>query len=187
MQLFKIFKTINKLMKIKTKFKNLFLFKNKHFKDQRGYFREILKEKVIKKKFPLHLSSFSKQYVLRGLHLQIQDTQGKFITVIKGKIFDIALDLRKKSSTYGKYYSCILSENNATSIYIPPGFAHGFQTLEKENYIVYSCTKYWNKKSEISIKYDDKDLNIKWPLKKKILSAKDKKGISLNKFKSVYK
>ena len=98
----------------------------------------------------------------------------------------MAIDLRKNSKTFGKVYTCVLSEKNNTSIYVPPGFAHGFQALENENYIVYSCTKYRNKKSETTIKFDDKELNIKWPIKKFIISAKDKKGISLSEFKKKY-
>ena len=112
--------------------------------------------------------------------------QGKFVTVIKGKIFDVVLDLRKKSKTFGKIYTCVLSEKNSNSIFIPPGFAHGFQSLEKENYIIYSCTKYRDKKSEITIDVNDYDLKIKWPSKIKILSEKDKKGISFINFKKNY-
>ena len=109
-------------------------------------------------------------------------SQGKFISVLKGKIFDVALDLRKKSKTYGKYYTCILSKKNSTSIYIPPGFAHGFQALEDENYVVYSCTNYRDKNSEISININDKRLKINWPLRKKIISTKDKKAISFTEY-----
>ena len=131
--------------------------------------------------------SYSKKNVIRGLHLQTQKSQGKFLSVIKGKIFDIALDLRKNSKTYGKYFTCILSEKNSNSIYIPPGFAHGFQALDKENYIIYNCTNYRNSKSEITIKYDDKNLRIKWPLKKQIVSKKDKHAISLLEFEKKVK
>ena len=94
------------------------------------------------------------------------------MSVLKGKIFDVAVDLRKESKTHGQYYKCILSEKNSKSIFIPPGFAHGFQTLDKENYVIYSCTQYRNSKSEKVIKFDDKDINIKWPLKKSIISKK---------------
>ena len=170
-------------MKIKSNFKDLFLIKNRSFKDNRGYFKELIRENVINRKFPFLVMSFSKKNVIRGLHVQTTNSQGKFISVLKGKIFDVAIDLRKNSKTYGKVYKCILSEKNNTSIYVPPGFAHGFQALENENYIVYSCTKYRNKKSETTIKFDDKDLNIKWPSKKFIISDKDKKGISLSEFK----
>ena len=173
-------------MKIKSNFKDLFLIKNRSFKDNRGYFKELIRENVINKNFPFLVMSFSKKKVIRGLHIQTINSQGKFISVLKGKIFDVVIDLRKNSKTFGKVYKCVLSEKNNTSIYVPPGFAHGFQALENENYIVYSCTKYRNKKSETTIKFDDKELNIKWPIKKFIISAKDKKGISLSEFKKKY-
>ena len=173
-------------MKIKSNFKDLFLIKNRSFKDNRGYFKELIRENVINKNFPFLVMSFSKKNVIRGLHIQTINSQGKFISVLKGKIFDVVIDLRKNSKTFGKVYKCVLSEKNNTSIYVPPGFAHGFQALENENYIVYSCTKYRNKKSETTIKFDDKELNVKWPIKKFIISAKDKKGISLSEFKKKY-
>ena len=169
-------------MIIKTKFDGLILIKNKKFNDSRGYFKELIVEKNSKVKFLFHVMSFSKKNVIRGLHIQTKNSQGKFITVIKGKILDVAVDLRKKSKTYGKYFSKILSAKNSLSIYIPPGFAHGFCALDKENFVVYGCTQYRNARSEKGIKYDDKDLNIKWPIKKPILSLKDKKNYSLMEF-----
>ena len=162
-------------MKInKTTFKDLIIINNNCFKDNRGYFKELIREKKLKIRFPFIVVSYSKKNVIRGLHLQKKETQGKFISVIKGKIFDVALDLRKNSKTFGKYYSTYIDEKNSKSVYIPPGFAHGFQSLDKENYVVYSCTKYRNKNSEISINPLDKDLKIKWPKKIKIISDKDK-------------
>jgi len=167
---------------IKRKFKDLFIVKNKSHKDKRGYFKELIRENKINKKFPFLVMSFSKKNVIRGLHLQRKKSQGKFVTVVKGKIFDVAVDLRKNSKTFGRHYKCVLSEKNSNSIFIPPGFAHGFQALDKENYIIYSCTNYRNPKSEIAIKYDDNDLKIKWPSKKIIISAKDQKAISFRDF-----
>ncbi len=174
-------------MLIKTKFKDLIIIQNNIFNDGRGYFKELLLEKNLKKKFPFLVMSYSKKNILRGLHLQKQNSQGKFISVIKGKIFDVALDLRNNSKTYGKYFSIILSEKNSKSVYIPPGFAHGFCTLDKENYIIYSCTKYRDKKSEIGIKYDDKEIKIKWPIKNPILSSKDKKNLTFKDYKKKFK
>ena len=130
--------------------------------------------------------SYSKKNVIRGLHIQSKNSQGKFVTVIKGKIFDVALDLRKNSKTFGKVFKCILSEANSNSLYIPEGFAHGFQCLEKENYIIYSCTKYREKNNEVTIDVNDRNLKINWPLKKKILSQKDKDGISFSSYKKLY-
>jgi len=167
----------------KSKFKDLVIINNTAFKDKRGYFKELLREKRLKKRFPFLVMSFSKKNVIRGLHLQKKNSQGKFISVIKGKIFDVVVDLRKNSKTYGKYLSTILSEKNSKSIFIPPGFAHGFCALSNENYVVYSCTKYRDEKSEIGIKFNDKDLKINWPIKKPIISNKDKNNLSLKDFK----
>ena len=174
-------------MIIKTKIKDLYLIKNKIFHDQRGYFKELIRENVIKKKFPFHVMSYSKKNVLRGLHIQSNNSQAKFITVIKGKIFDVAVDLRKNSKTYRKVYTTILSEKNSKSIFIPAGFAHGFLSLNKENFIVYGCSHYRNEQSELTINYNDKDLKIKWPKKNFILSKKDKIGISLSEFENINK
>ncbi len=167
----------------KTKFKDLLIIQNTSFKDKRGYFKELLVEKNFKKKFLFTVMSFSKKNVIRGLHIQKKKSQGKFISVLKGKIFDVALDLRKNSKTFGKYFSCILSEKNSKSIYIPPGFAHGFCSLEKENFVIYSCTNYRDAKSERSINYNDKVLNIKWPTKKPIVSKKDKNAMNFEDYK----
>ena len=168
---------------LKTKFKGLIVFKNRSFKDKRGYFRELLRENNLKKKFPFLVMSLSKKNVVRGLHLQRIKPQGKLITVLKGKIFDVALDLRKNSKIFGKYFSIYLSEKNSTSIYIPPGFAHGFCGMDKENYMIYSCTNYRHEKSEMGIKFNDEDININWPVKKPILSKKDRNNISLKEYK----
>jgi dTDP-4-dehydrorhamnose 3,5-epimerase len=169
----------------KAKFKDLFIIHNKQFTDSRGYFKELIREKKIKRKFPFLVMSFSKKNVIRGLHLQKKKSQGKFVSVLKGKIFDVAVDLRAGSKTYGHYYQCILSEKNSKSVFIPPGFAHGFQALEKENYIIYSCTEYRDSKSEIVIKFNDKKLNIKWASKQIIISKKDSNGIPIDEFKQI--
>tara|TARA_B110001452_G_C15082656_1_gene377717 strand:+ start:207 stop:722 length:516 start_codon:yes stop_codon:yes gene_type:complete len=162
---------------LKTNFKDLLVIKNQKFIDSRGYFRELLIEKIIKKKFLFNVVSMSKINVIRGLHYQKRKPQGKFISVIKGKIFDVAVDLRKGSKTYGKHYKLILSEDNCTSVYIPEGFAHGFASLAKENIVVYSCTRYRDKTSENGILWNDKLLNIRWPIKKPIISKKDRQNL----------
>lgn len=174
-------------MILKTKFKDLVLFKNNSFKDNRGYFKEILLEKNFKKKFPFTVMSFSKKNIIRGLHIQFKKPQGKFVTVIKGRIFDVALDLRKNSKTFGRIFKCILSETNGKSIFIPPGFAHGFCSLDKENYVIYSCTRYRDSVSEAAIKYNDKQLKINWPIKKPTVSKKDKNAASFEEFKKKFK
>ena len=161
-------------MKIKkTKFKNLVILKGIKHQDNRGYLRELVLEKLIKERFKFQILSVSKKNVLRGLHFQVKQPQGKLISVLKGEIFDVTVDLRKNSKTFGKYFSIRLSEKNCTSIFVPPGFAHGFLTLKKENIICYSCTEYRSPKNERSLKYNDPKLKIKWPIKKPIVSSKD--------------
>jgi dTDP-4-dehydrorhamnose 3,5-epimerase len=171
---------------LKTKFKDLLIVKSKVFFDNRGFFRETFRKKILKKNLIFGCASKSKKNVLRGLHLQSKNAQGKFISVVKGEIFDVAVDLRKNSSTFGKYFNIKLSEKNGKSIFIPAGFAHGFVGLKKENIIYYFCTSYRSASHENGIKWNDKDLKIKWPIKKPIVSKKDKKNISfkdyINKF-----
>jgi len=168
-----------------TKFKGLKIVKGIKYRDNRGYFRETFKNNFFKKKkFVFWSMSMSKKNVIRGLHLQKKFGQDKFVSVVKGKIFDVVVDLRRKSKTYGKKYSIILSENNATSLFIPAGFAHGFCTLANENLVFYGCTNYRSKNNEIGILWKDKKLKIRWPTKKPILSKKDKKLKNLNDFKN---
>ena len=170
-------------MIIKTKFDGLILVKNKKFNDSRGYFQELMTEKNIKMKFPFHIMSFSKKNIIRGLHIQVKRPQGKFVTVIKGKIFDVAVDLRKKSKTFGKIFKIILSDKNNISLYIPEGFAHGFLCLSKICTVNYKCSQYRVSTSEKTLRWNDPIVNIKWLIKKPILSDKDKNlGLSLNEF-----
>ena len=168
------------MKKIPTKLKDLYIFKGLNFKDKRGYLRELTIEKLIGKKLVFNILSKSHKGVLRGLHFQSKNSQGKYVSVLKGKILDVAVDLRKNSKTFLKHFKIILSEKNCTSVYIPPGFAHGFLGMEKENLVMYGCTKYRNKKSETGIKWNDKNLKINWNIKKPILSNKDAKNKSLN-------
>ena len=170
-----------------TKFKDLKIIQQKNRGDSRGNLRETFKKSIIKwDKLVFDYATTSKKNVLRGFHFQSQFRQAKYVSVLKGKIIDCAIDLRKKSETFGKVFKCILSEKNSQSIFIPPGFAHGFCGLEKENYIIYSCTQYRDKASEKAIKYNDKKLNIKWPIKKPIVSKKHQNAITFIKFKKKY-
>ena len=162
-------------MKIKkTKFKDLMVINGIKHQDKRGYLRELILEKLIKRKFKFQILSVSKKNVLRGLHFQVRKPQGKLISVLKGEIFDVSVDLRKNSKTFGKYFSIRLSEKNCNSVFVPPGFAHGFLTLKKENIICYSLTDYRSPKDERSLKYNDPKIKIKWPSKKPNISIRDK-------------
>ena len=168
----------------KTPFKDLLIIKSKQFYDTRGYFRELIRETKIKQKFVFNVVSLSKKNVIRGLHYQGLKPQGKLVSVVKGKILDVAVDLRKKSKTYGKHYKVILSDKNQTSVFIPAGFAHGFASLDRENIVVYSCTNYRHQKSESGILWNDKKLEINWSIKNPIISKKDLKNPSFGDFEN---
>ncbi len=168
---------------INTKIKDLKIIKTKIYKDKRGFLKEVFQKKILDNKdFPFDIMSYSKKNVLRGLHIQSSKPQAKIITVTHGKIFDVAVDLRKKSKTFGKYFSLIISDKDDFSFFIPEGFAHGFMCLSKECTVNYKCSNYRDQKSEKTILWNEKKLNIKWPSKKPILSYKDKFGLSLKDY-----
>tara|TARA_Y100001970_G_C13842386_1_gene655124 strand:- start:168 stop:683 length:516 start_codon:yes stop_codon:yes gene_type:complete len=168
---------------LSTKIKDIKKVKTKVFKDKRGFFKEIYKNKILKKNFIFDVMSYSKKGILRGLHIQTKFPQAKLITVTSGKIMDVAVDLRKNSKSFGKYYSTIISQDSDFSLFIPEGFAHGFLCLSQTCTINYKCSEYRNKKSEKTLKWDDEQINIKWPVKKPILSLKDKNGKNLDFFR----
>ena len=169
------------------KFNGLKIIKRLNHYDKRGYVREILKKNFFKdKNFVFWIISKSKKNVIRGLHLHKKDQQEKFVSVVKGKILDVVVDLRKKSKTYGKHFSIILSEKNYISLFIPAGFAHGYCGLQKDNLVLYGLTNYRSKKDEMGILWNDKSLKIKWPITKPILSKKDKNNITFEKYKDLY-
>ena len=159
---------------IKTKIPDLLILKSQIFKDRRGFLKETFRGNILKKNFPFDVMSFSKKNVLRGLHFQSKFPQAKLITVTHGKILDVAVDLRKGSKTFGKYFSIVISQSDDFSFYIPENFAHGFLCLTKTCTINYKCSNYRNPKYEKTLSWDDPDLNIKWPVKKPILSHKDR-------------
>ena len=170
----------------KTKIKNVIEITPKVFYDRRGFFCETFRlnsfSRIIKKKlsFLQDNLSKSKKNTLRGLHYQVKNTQDKLITVVDGKIFDVAVDLRKKSKTFGKHVSCILCSKKKNLLWVPKGFAHGFYVLSKNAIISYKTTAYYNKNEERILLWNDKKLKIKWPATKKIfISDKDKKGKKL--------
>ena len=167
----------------KTKFKGLKIISNKIYKDSRGYFKEDFKSAFFKgSKFIFSCTSKSKKNVLRGLHMQTKNKQGKFVSVLKGSILDVVVDLRKNSKTFGKHFKIELTDKNGLSIFIPPWFAHGFLDKEKENIVHYYNTNYRSPKHEIGILWNDPLLKIKWPIKKPILSKKDKINLTLKQF-----
>ena len=169
---------------INTKIPGPLIIKTKIYNDKRGFLKETFRNNLFKNiKFPFDIMSSSNKKVLRGLHIQTDKSQAKIITVTHGKIFDVAVDLRKNSKTFGKYVSLIISENSDFSFYIPKGFAHGFLCLSKKCTVNYKCSEYRHIKSEKTLSWNDPKINIKWPIPKPILSKKDKDGLKLLYFK----
>jgi len=165
-----------------TEIKDMFVVEPTVFEDNRGYFMETYHEKEFKEAghdltFVQDNQSKSTKGVLRGLHLQVNYPQGKLVRVIKGKVFDVGVDLRGDSPTYGKWHGEILSDENKKQLYIPPKFAHGFLVLSDEAEFVYKCTEFYHGDDESGIKWDDPDIGVEWPLdeiEEIILSDKDK-------------
>ena len=176
-----------------TGIEDMFVVEPTVFEDNRGYFMETYHEKEFKDAgydltFVQDNQSKSTKGVLRGLHLQVNYPQGKLVRVIKGEVFDVGVDLRADSPTYGKWYGEILSEDNKKQLFIPPKFAHGFLVLSDEAEFVYKCTEFYHGEDESGIRWDDPDIGIEWPLDgidDIILSDKDTqwKGIKESQIK----
>lgn len=172
---------------IKTKLEGVYIIEPKVFGDNRGYFMEIYNKKQFEEAglnmtFVQDNESKSTKGVLRGLHFQKKHTQGKLVRATKGKVFDVAVDLRYGSPTYGQWEGVILSEENKRQFYIPEGFAHGFLVLSDEAIFNYKCTDFYAPEYDGGVMWNDPDINIKWPLdeiENLILSDKDKKHPNL--------
>ncbi|MCH3883750.1 dTDP-4-dehydrorhamnose 3,5-epimerase [Tenacibaculum aquimarinum] len=171
------------MMVTKTHLQDCFVIEPKIFGDDRGYFFESFNQQVFEEKTGLLINfvqdneAFSNRGVLRGLHFQKgAAAQAKLVRVIKGKVVDVAVDVRPKSKTYGKFFSIILSEENKKQLFVPRGFAHGYAVLEDNTIFTYKCDNYYDSSSEGGIIYNDSDLKIDWMLNENeiILSEKDK-------------
>ena len=175
---------------IKTPIEGLLVIKPDIFEDDRGYFFESWSKKAfqdISLEFVQDNQSLSKKGVLRGLHFQNPPfEQGKLVRVIKGAVIDVAVDIRKNSITYGQYFAINLSEENKKIFWIPPGFAHGFISLEDDTIFAYKCTQIYNKESEGSLLWDDSDLNIDWGFLNPLVSEKDMGAGSFKDYKSEF-
>jgi len=172
---------------ISTKFQGLKIIQSKIYKDSRGFFKEDFKKKFFKRKnFVFGCTSSSKKNVLRGLHLQSKFSQGKHLSILKGEILDVVVDLRKNSKTFGKHFKITLSDKNGKSLFIPAGFAHGFVGMQKENIIYYYCTNYRSIKHEVGLLWSDKTLKIRWPINNPTITEKDKKNLTFNEYKKLY-
>ena len=175
----------------KTPIEGLLVFKPRVFEDSRGNFFESFNQKIFEEHtngmfhFVQDNQSISKKGILRGLHFQNPPfAQGKLVRVVKGKVLDVAVDIRKKSKTYGEYFSIELSEANNTQFWIPPGFAHGFFSLEEDTIFSYKCTNYYSPESEGTIRWNDNDLNIDWNGIPTMVSEKDEIGEEFRIFAS---
>ena len=161
----------------KTPIDGLLTIKPKIFADPRGMFYEVYSENKYEEHgipcFVQDNHSVSKKGVLRGLHYQVNPGQGKLVRVTRGEVFDVAVDIRKQSPTYGKWWGLSLSETNNFQLYIPIGFAHGFCVLSESAEVLYKCSDYYSPENERGILWNDPDLAIDWPVKDPILSEKD--------------
>ena len=158
----------------------------KVFGDERGFFfesynqRDFSRETGVEAAIVQENHSRSSRNVLRGLHYQIRQAQGKLVRVVAGEVFDVAVDLRKSSRTFGRWVSQVLSADNKQILWIPPGFAHGFLTLSDRAEVLYMCTDYYAPEHERCIAWNDADIGIAWPLAgAPVLSEKDKRGVAL--------
>jgi len=177
-----------------TNIAGLWIFKPEVFEDSRGYFFESYNEEVfhrqgIREKFIQDNQSSSAYGVIRGLHYQLPPyAQAKLVRVLRGKILDVVVDIRKGSPTYGQVYSEVLSAKNKKQLFISPGFAHGFSVLSKKAEVLYKCNTFYNRESEAGIKYNDPTLNIDWriPSRDEIISEKDAQLPSLEECKNTF-
>lgn len=171
---------------VETNIPEVKIIEPKVFGDNRGFFLETFrtdwfKENCADVEFVQDNHSKSSQGILRGLHYQMQQTQGKLVRVVSGEVFDVAVDMRKDSPTFGHWVGVTLSEENKRQLWVPAGFAHGFYVTSEAAEFVYKCTDYYHPESEVSVKFDDPTLGIQWPLvngEKPSLSPKDEVGLA---------
>ena len=161
-----------------TKLKGVLVLEPDVFSDERGFFLETwnsarYENAGIQDSFVQDNVSFSKKGVLRGLHFQYPQSQGKLIQVLLGQVVDVAVDIRVGSPTFGQWISFVLSDSNRRQIYIPPGFAHGYCVTSETAVFSYKCTEFYNPENQSGIIWNDPDLNIGWPIKEPVLSPKD--------------
>ena len=170
---------------IQTEIPDVKIVQPKVYGDERGFFLETFEQKRYQEMLGINLNfvqdnhSRSQKGVLRGLHFQTKNPQGKLVRVVRGKVFDVAVDIRKDSKTYGKWVGVILSEDNKTQLWIPPGLAHGFLVLSDIADFEYKCTNYYDPTSEACLLWNDPTVNIEWTISNPILSEKDKLGKTL--------
>jgi len=169
---------------IKTEIEEVLIIEPRVFSDSRGFFFESYNKyryqaDVINKEFVQDNISVSKKNVLRGLHYQLEQPQGKLVSVLEGEVFDVAVDIRKGSPTFGQWAGVILSAENRRQLYVPEGFAHGFCVMSNTAIFSYKCTASYRPDDEHTLLYSDSTIGVNWPCEKPRLSDKDKEGLSL--------
>ncbi|MGI9896054.1 dTDP-4-dehydrorhamnose 3,5-epimerase [Vibrio natriegens] len=175
---------------IDTKIPDVKIIEPTVFGDERGFFMETWQQKKFEElvtgkptQFVQDNHSKSKKGILRGLHYQTENTQGKLVRVVSGEVFDVAVDIRKDSPTFGHWVGVYLSEENKRQLWVPEGFAHGFYVTSDEAEFVYKCTDYYNPNAELTLSWNDPKLDIKWPITTKpLLSEKDMRGLKIDTF-----
>ena len=164
---------------VETKLPGVMIFEPKVFGDERGYFMETwhaerYREAGLPARFVQDNLSFSRRGVLRGLHFQNPDQQGKLVYVLQGEVYDVAVDIRAGSPTFGQWEAVILSSENKRQFYVPEGFAHGFLVLSDTALFAYKCTARYNAEAEASVLWSDPEIGIEWPVERPVLSEKDR-------------
>ena len=162
----------------------LLLIEPKVFKDARGFFYETWNERRYREAgvaavFVQDNLSFSRRGAVRGLHFQNPAAQAKLVTVLQGEVFDVAVDLRRTSPTFGRWHGANLTVDNKRQLFIPQGFAHGFAVVSKSALVAYKCTDYYAPQNEVTIAWNDPDIGIQWPVAHPVLSDKDQRGLRL--------
>jgi len=173
----------------KTIIEGVLLIKPRVYKDERGFFcetysKKIYSDKGIKEEFVQDNYSHSRKGILRGLHYQLKNPQGKLVRVLNGSVLDVAVDIRKNSKTFGQYFSIKLDNISFYQLYMPPGIAHGFCVISDEVDFEYKCTEYYSPEDQLGIAWNDPFLDIKWPTKNPSLSKKDKEHNCINEIDS---
>lgn len=171
---------------IETRIPDVKIIEPQVFGDERGFFMETFRTTLFnrecgEREFVQENHSKSSHGILRGLHFQTENTQGKLVRVVSGEVFDVAVDMRKESPTFGQWVGVVLSAENKRQLWVPEGFAHGFYVMSAEAEFAYKCTDFYNPQAEVSVKWDDPTLAIEWPLvdsQAPSLSAKDVAGLS---------
>ena len=173
---------------INTKFKGLKIIKIDNYKDKRGNLKVTFNKKNINfTNFVFDYCTTTKGKIVRGFHFQSKFPQAKYVTVLKGRVLDCVIDLRKKSKTFGKTFKIILSEKNCLSLYIPEGFAHAYYSYDKTNIIYYKLSNFYKPQYEDGVIWNDKTANIKWPIKNPLISSKDRNLGTFSEFVLKYK